>query len=350
MLLEYSMKRISKEDLQHISDHTKDIWDDVRNKSIFITGATGFFGKWLLESFVYINKKFSLNAKVCALSRNPEAFLMQYPFYKNEASISFIKGDIQNFTFPVRTFQYIVHAATDADAKLNNENLLSMLDTITNGTRRILEFAATQPLESFLLTSSGAVYGNQPADVVYVKEDESFFIDINNPDSSYAEGKRIAEVYCSLYHKQYNLPVKIARCFAFVGPHLPLDKHFAIGNFILNGLNNEDIIIKGDGSPFRSYLYAADLTIWLWTILIKGNKNIAYNVGSDVAVSIKETAELVVECFNKHIITKVLGKPQLLPARRYVPDIKKANTELNLKVNIGMAESIVRTINFHNQH
>ena len=88
------MKRISEEDLQHIYNHTQYIWDDIRDKSIFITGATGFFGKWLLESFLYINNKLSLNARVCALSRNPEAFLQLYPFYKTESSISFIKGDI----------------------------------------------------------------------------------------------------------------------------------------------------------------------------------------------------------------------------------------------------------------
>lgn len=341
------MKRISEEDLQHTCDHTKDIWDEVRNKSIFITGATGFFGKWLLESFIYINRKFSLNARVCALSRNPKAFLKLNPFYKNEPSVSFIKGDIQDFDFPSETFQFIIHAATDADAKLNDENPILMLDTITAGTRRILDFAKTQPLESFLLTSSGAVYGKQPADVVHIKEDEGFFIDINNPASAYAEGKRIAELYCSIYHKQYNLPVKIARCFAFVGPYLPLDKHFAIGNFILNGLNNEDIIVKGDGSPYRSYLYAADLTIWLWTILLKGKENVPYNVGSDFSLNIKDTAAIVAERFNNRIDLKILGKQSGLPIQRYAPDCKMAKKDLGLNVNISLSDAIDKTILFN---
>lgn len=341
------MKRISEEDLQHIHNHTLDIWDEVRNKSIFITGATGFFGKWLLESFLYVNKKLSLNARVCALSRNPEAFLKLNPFYKNEPSVSFIKGDIQDFDFPSGAFQFIIHAATDADAKLNDEDPLLMLDTITAGTKRILNFAKAQPLKSFLLTSSGAVYGKQPADIVYVKEDEGFFIDINNPASAYAEGKRIAELYCSIYNKQYNLPVKIARCFAFVGPYLPLDKHFAIGNFILNGLNNEDIIIKGDGSPYRSYLYAADLAIWLWTILLKGRNNIPYNVGSDEALSIKEVAEAVADNFRNNVNCIVLGKSSVLPAQRYVPNVIKAMQELNLEVSIDLKNAIKRTKAFY---
>src|ERR687890_242531 len=131
-----------------------------------------------------------------------------------------------------------------------------MLDTITVGTRRILDFATQQPTDAFLFTSSGAVYGKQPANITHIGEKEIYSLDINNPNSAYAEGKRLAELYCSIYHSHYNLPVKIARCFAFVGPYLPLDKHFAIGNFISNALKKENIIIKGDGSPFRSYLYA----------------------------------------------------------------------------------------------
>ena len=341
------MKRISEEDLQHIYNHTTNIWDDIRDKSIFITGATGFFGRWLLESFLYVNNKLSLNAKIVALSRDPDVFLQQYPFYKSETSIRFIKGDVQNFDFPLGDFQFIVHAATDADAKLNSEDPLLMLDTITAGTMRILDFAKMQPLKSFLLTSSGAVYGKQPADVVHIKEHEGFFIDINNPASAYAEGKRIAELYCSIYHKQYNLPVKIARCFAFVGPYLPLDKHFAIGNFILNGLNNEDIIIKGDGSPYRSYLYAADLTIWLWTILLKGKENVPYNVGSDFSLTIKDTAKAVAESFNNSKNYQIIGKPTNLPVQRYVPDICRANTQLGLKVKINLDDAIKRTCKFY---
>jgi len=341
------LKKISEEDLLHIYDHTHDLWAKLQGKSILITGATGFFGKWLLESFVYINEKLSLNATVFALSRNPEFFLQKNPFYSNKPSVKFIKGDVTNFDYPQGEFNYIIHAATDADAKLNEENPLLMMDTITLGTRRLLDFARQQPLEGFLLTSSGAVYGKQPADVAYVKETDSFTIDISDAASAYAEGKRVAELYCAAYHKQFNVPVKIARCFAFVGPYLPLDKHFAIGNFIQNGINKEGIIIKGDGRAYRSYMYAADLTIWLWKILFTSNVNIAYNVGSSCAVNIKETAEAVAAEFDNKIDITVLGKANNLLAHRYVPDVTKAQNELNLYCKIDLKEAINRTIKFH---
>jgi nucleoside-diphosphate-sugar epimerase len=340
------VKRIAEEDLLHIYNHTSNLWDSVKNKKIFITGSTGFFGKWLLESFSYINNKLSLNAEVYALSRNPEAFVKGFPFYADISAIKFIQGDIMSFSFPDEKFQYIIHAATDADAKLNSENPLLMMDTITIGTRRMLDFARMQPLESFLLTSSGAVYGKQPANVEHVKESESYPVDINNPSSAYAEGKRIAELYCATYHQQFNLPVKIARCFAFVGPYLPLDKHFAIGNFILDGLNRQNIIIKGDGTPYRSYLYAADLTVWLWTILFKGTSNVPYNVGSDQSLSIKETAEAVAQNFTGTQV-QVLGKPSGQPPLRYVPDVAKIASELNLQQKIDIQKAIQNTISFY---
>lgn len=341
------MRRIAEDDLQHILDHTTDIWDAVKNKSIFITGGTGFFGKWLLESFLYINKKLGLNANITVLTRNPETFLNQYSFYKDASSIRFIKGNLLTVEFPKDSFQYIIHAATEADAALNQQQPLLMLDTITEGTRRILEFARRHPIEAFLFTSSGAVYGKQPSCITHIKEDESYKVDINNPNSAYAEGKRLAELYCSIYFSHYNLPVKIARCFAFVGPYLPLNKHFAIGNFISNALKKEDIVIKGDGTPYRSYLYAADLAIWLWTILIKGKNNTPYNVGSDEDYNLKTVADIVAE-INPGIKVNVLTKPdKSKPAERYVPDICFAQKSLGLKVDVPLSESIKKTQNFY---
>jgi dTDP-glucose 4,6-dehydratase len=343
------MKRLPVEDLEHIYQNTHDIWESFRGKSIFVTGGTGFFGKWLLESFIYVNEKLELNAEMTILSRSPREFLNANPFYSNyTSSINFIKGDVLTFDYDIDDqFDYIIHGATAASDTLNKENPLLMIETITLGTAKILDFASKQKLKGFLFLSSGAIYGKQPINITNIQESDSFKIDFNNPNSAYAEGKRVAELYCSIYASKNKIPIKIARCFAFVGPYLPLDTHFAIGNFINNFINNENIIIKGDGTPLRSYMYSSDLTIWLWKILFKGGENSVYNVGSDKSISILRLANKILG--NNHkllktIIANPISNNELL---QYVPSIEKATTELDLKIHIDLDTAIKKTILFY---
>ncbi len=330
------------EDLDHILARTEGLWDEVRGQKIFITGATGFFGCWLLESFAWANEKLKLNAEVVALTRNLENFKTKAPHLAANRAIRFQIGDVRDFQFSSEKFAFVIHAATEASAKLNEENPNLMLDTIVEGTRHVLDFAVKCGAQKFLLTSSGAVYGPQPSDVTHLPED---FSGVPSPlDSAYGEGKRRAELLCANYAKQHGLETKIARCFAFVGPYLPLDSHFAIGNFIRDGLRGGPIQINGDGTPFRSYLYAADLAIWLWTILLRGKNLRPYNVGSPSDLPIAQVAATVNAAFGHKLKISIAQSPVLgKPASRYVPNTTRAENELNLRAEISLAQAIERT-------
>lgn len=334
-----------RRDLDYILAQTADLWSAMHRQRIFITGGTGFFGCWLLESFAWANRLLNLEAEAVVLTRNPEAFGQKVPHLASDPAIRLCAGDVREFSFPAGPFGFVIHAATPASARLIAEAPLEMFETIVQGTRQVLEFARTQPLQAMLLTSSGAVYGKQPPEVLHIPETYGGGPDPLNPASAYAEGKRAAEQLGMLYAHTYGVPLKIARCFAFVGPYLPLEEHFAIGNFIRDGLRGGPIVVKGDGTPYRSYLYAADLAIWLWTILFKGQMNTAYNVGSAEAVSIREVAEQVANAFIPSLSVSIQGIPLPgKPVERYVPDVSKIREHCGLEARIDLAEAIRRTI------
>jgi nucleoside-diphosphate-sugar epimerase len=334
------------EDLDHILAHTEGLWDELRGQRIFITGGTGFFGCWLLESFVWANETLNLDAEALVLSRNPDAFHKKAPHLASNASIAFHVGDVLDYESPKGSFSHVIHAATESSTRLNEENPLTMLDTIVQGTRHTLDFSIACGAKKFLLTSSGAVYGKQPPEISHLPEEYPGAPDPLIPSSAYGEGKRVAELLCAIYHKQHGLETKIARCFAFVGPYLPLDIHFAIGNFIADGLRGSAIEIKGDGTPYRSYLHAADLAIWLWTILLRGKTCQPYNVGSEDGRPLRDVAQVVSKAVGNSDV-KMAGRPNNQPPLRYVPKTAPAKLDLGLRAFIGLEDAVDRTLKFH---
>lgn len=152
---------------------------------------------------------------------------------------------------------------------------------------------------------------------------------------------------CALYSRDGSLEVKIARCFAFAGPYMKLDEHFAIGNFIRDAMTVGSISVAGDGRAVRSYQYAGDLVVWLWTILLRGESLRAYNVGSEEAVNIAELAERVARALRPSngpaIDVKILGKPSSAPVHRYVPSTARARQELGLSCTVTLEEMVRRT-------
>jgi nucleoside-diphosphate-sugar epimerase len=339
-----AQRPLPTDDLDHILSETKALWEETRNKRLFITGGTGFFGCWLLESFSHINRQLSLNAQATVLTRDPSAFAMKCPHLAADPALAFLAGDVRDFSFPEGEFEYIVHAATEASAKQAAEKPLEMLTTIIDGTERVLEFAKSHGTGKLLFTSSGAVYGKQPASLTHVPEEYLGGPDPLDPASVYAEGKRISEQMCSLQSMHSSIEIKIARCFAFVGPHLPLDTHFAIGNFIGDALAGRPIRINGDGTPMRSYLYASDLAVWLWTMLFEAPHLTAVNVGSAHDLSILDLAQAVVQSLDASIDIHVAKKA--IPGAdvaRYVPSVDRARHLLGLKETVDLQDAIRRT-------
>jgi len=339
--------RIDAADLHHIWVQANSCLNALDKARLFITGGTGFFGSWLLESLLFAEEQLGVNIDVVVLTRSPQDFIKKAPNLARMKQLAFHTGDVTTFDYPAGDFTHVIHAATEASAALNAEQPFLMLDTILKGTERVLDFAVQAKVKKFLFTSSGAIYGVQPPSYSHIEESFHGAPDPLLPNTSYGIGKRTAEHLCSLYASSYGLDIKIARCFAFVGPYLPLSIHFAIGNFIQSALQKKPIIIKGDGTPYRSYLYAADLVYWLWMILCHGQQNRAYNVGSEEAISVADLASLVASQSAEPLPIDMAQKPNpsFLPSR-YVPSTKRAREELGLKQHIDLKTSIKKTMDW----
>jgi nucleoside-diphosphate-sugar epimerase len=342
-------KPLPREDLAHILTYARDAFTALSTARIFVTGGTGFFGHWLLESLLYANRELSLGAQATVLTRSVAAFRAKSPHIAYDPAITLLEGDIRGFAFPPQIHTHILHAATDSGGQPSERPAYELAESILEGTRRVLQFARATGATRLLYTSTGAVYGRSTT-LLHTPETFTGAPDPLLLQSSYDEAKRMSEHLCVAYSQDTRLKPVIARCFAFVGPHLPLDRHFAIGNFIGAAIAGQPIHIEGDGTPRRSWLYMADLSIWLWTMLARGQANRAYNVGSDEAYTIAEAARLTAATLRPGLAIQIEGTPaRTAPLNSYVPCIDRARDELGLRVTIPLAEALRRTAVWYDQ-
>jgi dTDP-glucose 4,6-dehydratase len=269
-------------------------------------------------------------------------FLEKMPHLRGVVGLTLFQGDVRAFEFPAGRYGFAIHAATDASARQMAEQPEEMRSTIVAGTERMLAFAAAAGTHKLLLTSSGAVYGTQPGSISHMTEAHPL-----SPETIYGAGKRTAELMCEQAATD-DLQIKIARCYAFMGPHLPLDAHFAAGNFLADALAGRTIRIASDGSSVRSYLYAPDLAIWLWTMLFRAPSLRPYNVGSEEAIDIRRLAEKTVEVVNPAVAVEIAraAEPASTP-HRYVPSTARARAELGLRQAVSLEDALHRTAAWH---
>ncbi len=286
-------------------------WNKLKNKKILLTGATGFIGKWLLKSFLHANKQLNLNAKIYCLGRNFDSLFSFIDKY--DKNIIFLDNiDLLNDNYFIDDIDYVVHSACPSDSKFAKDNPIELLDISLNGTKNLLNKCINSKIKSILYLSSGAALG------------------IGN----YGEIKKMTEVLCGFYYHKYNLPIKTARIFTTIGPEMNLSYNFAICQFIKNTLENKSINLTNK-SIIRSYLYIIDCVVWLWNILLDGENNDMYNVGSDKPVELKEIANLISKNINiiKDDFTSNSGD-------YYVPDVTKCCNNLGLVNNYELKEII----------
>jgi len=310
--------------------------------TLLVIGGTGFFGKSILDSFRRgALEKWGVE-RVIAMSRNAERLRKEAPQLIS-SSVELYSADIATST-TLPAADIVIHAATSTDTAKYISRLSEVKEHNLAGMENFCDLAKTVHTKSKILyVSSGAVYGKQPISLSHISEEY-----IADDLSELPEGKReyaAAKCYAEDAIKNLGksgLSVSIARCFAFVGPWLPRNQHYAVGNFIEDGLTGRPISVQARKKVYRSYMYPDDLVEWLMAIAADANALCpVYNVGSNQAVEIRTLAEIVAGEFNVDV-----QLPEITDSTidRYIPSIDKAFHELGLTLHYDLISAIQQTI------
>lgn len=289
------MNYILKEDIETIASSELINWDKLKNKSIFITGATGLICSIMIKAFCMRNEENSLNLKMYLLVRDKK---IAQEMYGKDRNIEYIETSIEDFKMPNIKVDYIMHAASPTKSKYFIENPVETLDTSVIGTKNVLEFAQKIGIESMVYLSSMEMYGT--IDSENVTEEMLGYINPLDVRSSYSEGKRMCELYCYSYNKEYSIPVKIGRIAQTFGAGISKNENRVYKIFADAVLKKEDIILKSIGSTIINYSYTVDTVIAIIYILLNGKDGEAYNiVGEKTGMTILDSAKWLAERFGE---------------------------------------------------
>lgn len=266
-----------------------------KDKIFLITGASGLIGSCLTDCLMYANIYEGRHFDVYVLGRSEEKMRKRFNYAKERNDLHFIVADV-SLPLPDNVdFDYIFHAASNADpisyALFPSETLLTNI----LGTKSVLDYAKEHKRCRILLTSTFEVYGDGGKNGV-LTEDSFGAIDFHKMRNSYPASKVCAELLCQGYGEQFGVDYVIGRLCGIYGPTMSLNDSKAQAQFIKNAVCVEDIVMKSKGEQIRSYCYVIDAVSALLTVMMKGKTAEAYNIADEKSIiSIAEFAKCVAE-------------------------------------------------------
>jgi dTDP-glucose 4,6-dehydratase len=269
------MKKYNQSDLEDIARNSDSFLSSYSDKHIFIAGATGFVGSWLVSFFEFANNKFDTRIEVTALART-----INQNFRTNFPGVKCLQGDVANLDLG-RDFNpdLIINAATPSVPKRGGEDVIQILKGSIGGTENLIRSCSHEKKPVFINLSSGVV----------TKRVEDITLDLSIPKDAYLHGKRFSEGLVSEAIAEGKILGKNLRLYAFAGPGISLSDHFAVGNFLEDAFFRRPINIKGNPATVRSYLYPTDLIV---TLLNQSEDSSSENVelGSTARITMLDLA------------------------------------------------------------
>lgn len=325
------MTGLEKEDIIRVANLQYD-WDTFSNKTILISGGTGFIGSFIINVFKYRNEKFKSNIKVVSLSRRGGI---------SDNNVEYLKLDINHPISYIGSVDYIFHLASNTHPKQYGEDPVGTITTNVIGCNNLLKLAVEKKA-IFILASSVEIYGQgykEPMDEHYFG-----YLDCNIARNGYNEAKRTCEALCQSYKNQYGIEVKIARLARVFGADKKNDTK-AMSQFMEKAVAGEDIILKSKGNQRFSYCYVADAASGILKVALNGENGEAYNVSEeDEGLTLGEYAEYMASLANKKVVYQIEDDEAASRASYALLDSAKLKS-LKWKPLYNVKEGIQRTFN-----
>lgn len=345
------MKSSIAKDLEEIWKRTRFELKSLSGKTLLLTGGTGMFGIWILYLLLYAKEHGISTKKLLVLSRNPGRFINNHPTLCADLEIDWITGDIRSFQYSVEKIDFCIHgASTSAQETFVGTSNYQKYVTITQGTNRILDLVQELDIETFLYLSSGAIFGGD-VNAIGSNSEETYIPRTHHLDDRFTLGhaKRSAETLCFLARElDPHRIINITRLFTFVGPYMPFDVHYAIGNFLGSAHAGGPIRLRTAGVAIRSFMYMADAVTWIFKSLML-NVNIPFplHIGSEKAISIYDTAQLIATKANCEVIIEPQVSDTPSPAPNfYVPSTRRTRELLQVEEWTNLSSSIEKTLSW----
>ncbi|MEI8335201.1 MAG: NAD-dependent epimerase/dehydratase family protein, partial [Chloroflexota bacterium] len=331
---------VIREDVDAIVDACGPLLRRLSGTSLLITGGGGFVGRCLVESVLAHNAAgLGARCEITLLTRRPDILIARYRTQVDTGDVVVMTwGDRHSIDLPRRRWDYVIHAASPSDPRSYLRDPDRTLRDMVDMAASVAAAARASRVERLLLISSGAVYGDQPAGMSEIPEGYLGAPDLSRATSCYGEGKRVGELLFGLSGMDH----RTARVFSLLGPYQDLASSFAVPNLIRQAATDGALQLTGDGSAVRSFCYAADLAVFLFTLLLGSPDHDTYNVGSrEGTVTIGDVAAMVAEIFGGLEIRRGHeGSPAGRPSR-YVPNLDRMY-EVH-QPRVGVREGLVRT-------
>ena len=325
-------------------------FEEYKNKTFLITGATGLIGSLLVKTLHYLNEKRSINARILAVVRSKEK--AKTILGEENEELSYVICDLAKDELLLEeACDYVIHAAAVTTSKVMVSDPVGTIRTAIDGTEKLLKLAVEKKVKAFVYVSSMEIYG-QPLTEGKTKEKDLGYVDIGTVRSCYPEGKRMCECLCTAYASQYGVNVMSARLAQTFGAGILPTENRVFAQFARSAMQKEDIVLHTTGESEGNYVYTSDAIRAILLLLAKGQKGEAYNIANEEShITIRDMAEMVAGEIADHRIQVVIDIPNDSASLGYAPPVRmwldsSKMRALGWEPKVGLKEAYQRMIAF----